>query len=95
MTGVPPVNPTLISITPKPPIAGQSATVCYDFEPGQAALELSLTWFDEDGEKIGDTIILDVSPESPCVTVDVPADADSYTIQDDSGKSAGISGFVN
>lgn len=77
----------LITVTPDPPVAGQSATICYDFsklENPPASITLSLTW--SPSSVTGPTTVT-VTPTQHCVTITVPDDATGLTVDDPTDNS--------
>lgn len=73
-----------ISLNPDPPIAGADVEICHDFTGSDVEqTDLVVTFGPRDtpgGEH-------QVSKESPCVTVKVPAAATSITVEDLLGPS--------
>lgn len=84
-----------ISITPDPPVAGQSATICYDFENSgeTGTVKLQVTWTMADGTEQSETIKVD--PTDPCEQVDVDKDARFLNVQDLTGGSVDLGRVVS
>lgn len=94
MTGIPPapVEPIKITVSPDPLVQGQSGKICYDFDkedPDPVTLEI--TWFTLSGSTVQ---TINVTRSNPCETVQVPSDAVSVTIADQSGGAADYNGSV-
>jgi len=80
-----------ISYTPNPPVQGRSLTICYDFAgSGITATTLRVTFSPGGGSSDHD-----VSDSDPCVTITVPGNAESITIEDLDGDSPTKSGGVS
>lgn len=78
--------PQLISVTPAPPVCGQTAKICYDFAgapPGTNQVTLEVQ-FDPPN---GPTQQIQLTLTEPCAEVDVPADASTLEITDLNGHS--------
>jgi hypothetical protein len=72
-----------ISISPSPPIAGSSATICYDFtDSGLTETELRVTYY-----PASSTTTHTVDTADNCVTVTIPASARQITVEDLKGPS--------
>jgi hypothetical protein len=73
-----------ITISPRPPVAGKSVTICYVGGPYPVTLELD--WYDESLTPTSITC----TAENPCVTFTVPAGATSLLVHDPSGNAEDV-----
>jgi hypothetical protein len=75
-------EPQRISFDPTPPKQGKPVKICYDFTGlgiTQTTLEVSF-----DGTVISSP---EVTPANPCVTIQVPSDAENILVDDLDGPS--------
>lgn len=68
-----------ILVSPSPPKAGESVTICYDFpdEPPPTSITLDVEWEPPSG-----SASYIVTRAMPCITLTVPLDALSLSVDD-------------
>lgn len=82
--------PHRITVEPDPPQAGQPLRICYDFSgSGLESTTLRVT-FDPGGSED-----YAVTPANPCVTINVPGNAETYNITDLASQSQDKGGPVD
>jgi hypothetical protein len=80
-----------ISCQPDPPVGGDEVTICYDF----SNLKIDRTTLLVTFKPPASTTDHDVTVETPCFTVLVPASAQTMVVEDESGISPDLSVVVD
>ena len=80
----------LISVTPDPPVAGESLTICYSASV-TPPICLDLTWVPTGPP---DSVPIPPNQDPRCKTITVPLNATSILIDDPSGQSQSFASSV-
>ena len=81
----------LISVTPDPPVAGESLTICYSASAANPPASLDITWTPPGPP---DEVSVPPNQDPRCETITVPLSADSILIDDPSGQSQSFGSLV-
>ena len=82
----------LISVSPDPPVQGQSAEICYDFDgTSHTQVQLDFTWTPS---SITSPSSITVTKDEPCKSITIPSNATTLTIEDTTDVSDNWSGTI-